>query len=77
MKSLIQFVLWVLISILFSLQELRSNYTTDCIFTVYDPDGMDRNNIRIKADGKNNQNPIFSFTEYGETTVYEKQYKLK
>ncbi|XP_037819620.1 cadherin-23-like [Lucilia sericata] len=58
-------------------EELHSNYISDCIFTVYDPDGMDRNNIRIEAVGKNNENSIFAFVEHGETTTYEKQYKLK
>ncbi|KAM7362387.1 cadherin-AgCad1-like [Cochliomyia hominivorax] len=58
-------------------KELHSNYITDCIFTVYDPDGMDRNNIRIETQGNNNENFIFTFVEYGETTTNEKQYKLK
>ncbi|XP_075148855.1 cadherin-AgCad1-like [Haematobia irritans] len=54
-------------------QELRSNYLTDCIFSIYDPDGMDRNDIRIEV-----QEPsTFIFEEYGEITTYEKQYKLR
>ncbi|XP_065371260.1 cadherin-23-like [Calliphora vicina] len=44
---------------------------------VYDPDGMDRNNIRIEAKGNNNENSLFAFVEHEETKTYEKQYRLK
>uniref|UniRef100_A0A1I8P4M8 Cadherin domain-containing protein n=1 Tax=Stomoxys calcitrans TaxID=35570 RepID=A0A1I8P4M8_STOCA len=56
-------------------EELRSNYLTDCIFTIYDPDGMDRNALRIEVQGE--MHSIFKFQVHGETTTHEKQYKLK
>ncbi|XP_073842493.1 cadherin-AgCad1-like isoform X2 [Musca autumnalis] len=58
-------------------EELRFNYLTECIFTIYDPDGMDRNNIHIEVEGDSGQRSLFTFVEFGETTTYEKQYKLK
>ncbi|XP_061386106.1 cadherin-23-like [Musca vetustissima] len=58
-------------------EELHSDYLTECIFSIYDPDGMDRNNIHIAVEGDSSQTSTFAFVEFGETTTYEKQYKLK
>lgn len=61
----------------FIFQELHSNYTTECIFHVYDPDGMDRNQIHIEVKVNVYEKDIFDFVEYGVITNHEKQYKLR
>ncbi|XP_037943087.1 protocadherin Fat 3-like [Teleopsis dalmanni] len=58
-------------------EELQTNFITNCIFTIYDADGMDRNILRIQVNGQYNEADIFDFEEFGETRTYEKEYKLR
>ncbi|KAL9913563.1 cadherin-AgCad1-like [Glossina fuscipes fuscipes] len=57
-------------------EELQANYQTNCTFTVYDPDGMVNNKIRLKINN-NQEKSLFEFAPYGDIGPYSKQYQLK
>uniref|UniRef100_A0A1B0ACX3 Cadherin domain-containing protein n=1 Tax=Glossina pallidipes TaxID=7398 RepID=A0A1B0ACX3_GLOPL len=57
-------------------EELQANYQTNCTFTVYDPDGMVNNKIRLKINNSQERS-VFEFVPYGEIGPYTKQYQLK
>uniref|UniRef100_A0A1B0B2E9 Cadherin domain-containing protein n=1 Tax=Glossina palpalis gambiensis TaxID=67801 RepID=A0A1B0B2E9_9MUSC len=57
-------------------EELQANYQTNCTFTVYDPDGMVNNKIRLKINN-NQEKSLFEFVPYGNIGPYSKQYQMK
>lgn len=58
------------------IDELLDPHLTDCVYTLYDADGMAGNEHTFKIIGQNSEEDIFEFVA-GESTKYETLYRLR
>lgn len=59
------------------IDELKEPHLTDCLYTLYDADGMAGNTHTFRIEGQNAEEDIFEFVAGVTTGLYTKEYRLQ
>lgn len=59
------------------IDELQDPFLTDCVYTLYDADGMEGNQHTFKVIGSNSEDELFEFVAGDRISLFEVEYRLR